>query len=34
MSKDLIIRCQVVLFGPEKLLKGFNKLYIMAMFTK
>jgi hypothetical protein len=32
MSNDWIIRCQVVLHGPEE--QGFNKLYSMAMFTK
>ncbi len=33
-SNDWIVRFQVVLYGPEELMKGFNKLYIMAMFTK
>jgi hypothetical protein len=31
-SNDWIIRFQEVLDGPEE--QGFNKLYLMAMFTK
>jgi hypothetical protein len=33
-SNDWIIRCKVVLFGPEELVKGFNKLYLMAVFKE